>query len=534
MKKRNWVYMVFAITAGLLFVAAWLSLPAAAQSPAPEKSSPAASPAEANLISGYPSDVNAVLYDQYNHASSQASSSQNFETSAADQVFRLSGSSSPLPTVSFSTASYSVNENAGSISVKVLLSAASPLTATVSYSTNDSTATAGSDYIAASGVLTFTPGVTSRTFNVSILDDATYEGNEIFLLILSSPKGATLGAPNPAMVTILDNDPIPALPCGFKTPGPWVLRNILPLPVYGLSAASDGTYAYAIGGFNMQSSVDLTQTVRYNPATNLWTGIKPLPKPVSMASAVYAPLNNRLYLFGGELAAAGKVMTSTLIYNIAGNTWSSGAPMPAGRAFMGAGYSNGKIYLAGGYSSGSVADAHAQTWEYDVLANTWLTKTSMTQPLGGAASGVVSGHLYIIGGRDGTTTARTQTYDYDIAHDSWSSKLPIPIGVNVPGTAVLNGKILVIGGGTPFLAQNGTSSLADINAPETSNTTLIFDPVLNSWTAGPNLNVPRSFIGAAGFGNFAVAMGGYTGITTHAAIEVLWECPSIYAPVISK
>ena len=57
-----------------------------------------------------------------------------------------------------------------------------------------------------------------------------------------------------------------------------------------------------------------------------------MPDARTMASAVYAPINNKLYVFGGEIAVAGKVYSSTLIYDIGSNTWTSGAPMPDARA----------------------------------------------------------------------------------------------------------------------------------------------------------------------------------------------------------
>ena len=59
------------------------------------------------------------------------------------------------------------------------------------------------------------------------------------------------------------------------------------------------------------------------------------------------------------------VVNTTRIYDIATNTWSTGAPMPDVRAFMGSGYFNGKIYLVGGYTTGNVDPSFGQVWEYD-------------------------------------------------------------------------------------------------------------------------------------------------------------------------
>jgi hypothetical protein len=63
---------------------------------------------------------------------------------------------------------------------------------TVKYATANGTATAGSDYTAASGALTFAPGQTSLTVPVPVIGDAILESNETFYVNLSSPVGATL------------------------------------------------------------------------------------------------------------------------------------------------------------------------------------------------------------------------------------------------------------------------------------------------------------------------------------------------------
>jgi uncharacterized repeat protein (TIGR01451 family) len=123
-----------------------------------------------------------------------------------------------LPTVDFSSATYSVGEDAGTAIITVILDAASGRTVTVHYATSDGTATAGSDYIAAGGTLTFTQGVTSQTFAVAITDDALAEDDETVTLGLSSPTNATLGGNNPATLTIMDDD-------GYNIYLPIILRS---------------------------------------------------------------------------------------------------------------------------------------------------------------------------------------------------------------------------------------------------------------------------------------------------------------------
>jgi CSLREA domain-containing protein len=107
----------------------------------------------------------------------------------------------------FSGSSYSVNEGTSSGTITVLRTGGSAGAVTVNYATRNGTATAGADYTAASGTLSFAEGETSKTFNVAIIDDAAVEGNEFLNLELSNPTGgATLGSPASAFLNILDND----------------------------------------------------------------------------------------------------------------------------------------------------------------------------------------------------------------------------------------------------------------------------------------------------------------------------------------
>ncbi len=103
------------------------------------------------------------------------------------------------------------DEDVGALEFAVTLSAPSGIEVSFFYETADGTATAGSDYAAASGTLVFAPGEVSRTIRVAILDDALYEADEeTFAVALSAPTGATLDA-GTATGTIRDDDEPPAL-----------------------------------------------------------------------------------------------------------------------------------------------------------------------------------------------------------------------------------------------------------------------------------------------------------------------------------
>ena len=115
----------------------------------------------------------------------------------------------PPPPPALRIGDHSVTEgNTGTASATftVTLSAPSTQPVTVVYATADGSATAGSDYQAASGTLTFAPGETSQTITVLVNGDRTGEANETFVVNLSSPTNATI-ADGQGVGTILDDEP---------------------------------------------------------------------------------------------------------------------------------------------------------------------------------------------------------------------------------------------------------------------------------------------------------------------------------------
>jgi len=75
----------------------------------------------------------------------------------------------------------------------------------VKYATSNGSATAGSDYTAASGTLTFPKGSTTQTLAVTVTGDSAVEPDETFTLNLTSPVNATLARAT-AVGTILNDD----------------------------------------------------------------------------------------------------------------------------------------------------------------------------------------------------------------------------------------------------------------------------------------------------------------------------------------
>jgi hypothetical protein len=112
----------------------------------------------------------------------------------------------PVPTVTVSGGRATEGHSGtASIAVVVALSSAAPSSVSVSYATVNGTATAGLDYLHAGGTVTFAPGEITRTLVISVLGDTLAEGEESFMVQLTSPDGVTI-ASGTAVCTILDDD----------------------------------------------------------------------------------------------------------------------------------------------------------------------------------------------------------------------------------------------------------------------------------------------------------------------------------------
>ena len=111
------------------------------------------------------------------------------------------------PTFRFRAAAYSVVEG-GTRRVPVVRSGGLATPVTVGYQIDgSSTATGGGqDHGLASGTVSFGAGVTTATITAPTVQDTLAEGNETLVLRLVDPSAGTVGTPDTATVTIVDND----------------------------------------------------------------------------------------------------------------------------------------------------------------------------------------------------------------------------------------------------------------------------------------------------------------------------------------
>lgn len=159
--------------------------------------------AQTVTVMGVDDDV--VIDGSQTYEMSLTSSSSDSAYQGLSSSVSLTNLDNDLPILSISSPPQTVVEGQStSVAYTVSLSAASPLTVSVAYATANGTATAGSDYTASSGSLSFAAGETSKTITINLLNDSLNESDETFSLSLSAPTNATLGSPSSVITTLTD------------------------------------------------------------------------------------------------------------------------------------------------------------------------------------------------------------------------------------------------------------------------------------------------------------------------------------------
>lgn len=125
---------------------------------------------------------------------------------AADGFVSKLANPTPAGILQFSAADYSVDEEAGVITITVRRGSGSRGVVSVNYATGGGTAQADSDYGATTGTITFANGdVADKTFTVPITYNIDEEPTETVNLALSNPTGgAVLGERSSALLSIID------------------------------------------------------------------------------------------------------------------------------------------------------------------------------------------------------------------------------------------------------------------------------------------------------------------------------------------
>lgn len=232
----------------------------------------------------------------------------------------------------------------------------------------------------------------------------------------------------------------------------------------------------AVSGFCSCTSIT-TSLVRYDPATNTYRRLAPMP--VARYRHLAVPIADVIYFFGGRELGTDAIILRVDAYNVSSNSWSIRLPTdpssfyPSDLGSDNSFITNGQntIFIFGGYTpdySSSLATTYAFTPASDAESGVWVRKNgNMTLPRGdfaavevpssqggnGTKGLIYGGYSTQFPGPDGGLNGEWYCRPlngvemYDVDTDTWTAvgPLPMPLAEKDDGI-IIGGRLYSIGG----------------------------------------------------------------------------------------
>jgi beta-glucanase (GH16 family) len=156
--------------------------------------------------------------------------------------------SAVVPTITINNVTQVRDTNATSTyTFAVSLSQQTTDTVTVQYQTADSSAFAGKDYTAASGILVFTPGNSVQALKVPVTSSNLRSANTIFLVKLSNPANGTLATAEGDGIIENQGYNLGSDTTGYQTPTSYVGYKSIFSDEFTESAVNSNFWQYDLG-----------------------------------------------------------------------------------------------------------------------------------------------------------------------------------------------------------------------------------------------------------------------------------------------
>ena len=237
----------------------------------------------------------------------------------------------------------------------------------------------------------------------------------------------------------------------------------------GLALGSTGATA-TLGTVSATATIDVT--------TDTWTAAPAMPtERVAGHTATLLP-GGRLLVAGGVKSGGGGTAAADL-FDPAGATWTSAAPMNVMRASHAATLlADGRVLVTGGSTVSSAAAKgyvnNTRAEIYDTVANTWTPTPPMSVARAHhTATLLPDGKVLVVGGENLQYLVEPTAEVYDPATNRWAAPRTQPLAPRSQHSATLlrSGQVLIAGG---FDIVDGLLTPA--------NTAELYDPVLHTAT----------------------------------------------------
>jgi N-acetylneuraminic acid mutarotase len=238
-----------------------------------------------------------------------------------------------------------------------------------------------------------------------------------------------------------------------------------------------GTYTVEMFTYALEdtSSWNDSLTTTFNSAYCYWQRLPSAGIRSVEHAVVYDPVNDLFFIIGGDSTGYQTNMDICLSFDPKTNTWDTLEPMPTKRSRHCADYRNGFIDVVCGIDDGDKLNTHEV---YDINQNTWSTKAPAPLTVTSTSAATWRDSLfYLIGGYDVNHEARTEVYFYDAPTNAWYAATSLPRPFFTGGLKIKGDSIFIIGG------SDGGSYYSDILLGEINPA----DPTEIDWSWGVSL-----------------------------------------------
>ena len=234
---------------------------------------------------------------------------------------------------------------------------------------------------------------------------------------------------------------------------------------------------YAIGGDTITGCCAVSAAVEeYDPVTDVWTAVADMPTARELPAA--SALGSEIYVLGGGIGPGGSpnILDTVEVYDAAGDSWSTAAPLNTEREAAVAAAANGKLYAIGGENLIGGRQPLDSVEMYDPGSNTWADVSPLPQPRSFAAAVTLSNKIYVFGGIGPDCPGPVSiakagavcntVFSYDPVTDTWSIESSMPTARHSASAIELSGTIYVLGGSPDADPPRAALSVVEVFAPK--------------------------------------------------------------------
>jgi N-acetylneuraminic acid mutarotase len=260
-------------------------------------------------------------------------------------------------------------------------------------------------------------------------------------------------------------------------------------------------------------------TYMYDPLTNTWKRLADIPTP--RRSACSASVNGRLLVIGGTTTGYNTTpavpINTVEAYDPVTDSWTTLSPMPTARFGTTAAVIGSSVYVIGGFDSSNTSTAIVE--KFDPTGNSWSAADSLPAPLGDAMSVAIDSGIIVFGGH--TILGQGgfgDVYEYNAAAGVWNpraNKMMLP--VHSAGAVIVANHIYVFGGiSLPNGSPTGTTQALYV----TSDVWSLLRPALT----------PRRSTTVGAVGNTIFVIGGQSVASGWASAQPaeVYHAPKLY------